>query len=151
MTYAARTLPAIAVARDARFVVALALGPVIWLAALALTGQGRPAAAMDPMRYASLVLAWPLLEEWLFRGTLQPALARTVWGAAAACGITAANVATSALFAAAHLLSHAPTWAIATFAPSLVFGYFRDRHGNMLPSAVLHVFYNAGWFLLVSA
>jgi membrane protease YdiL (CAAX protease family) len=36
------------------------------------------------------------------------------------------------------------------FAPSLVFGYFRERYGSIAPGAVLHVFYNAGYFLLVA-
>jgi membrane protease YdiL (CAAX protease family) len=32
--------------------------------------------------------------------------------------------------------------------PSLLYGYFRDRHGSVYPAIALHVFYNAGYFLL---
>jgi len=102
----------------------------------------------EPLRFARLALAWPLLEEWLFRGALQPALARTAWGARRAWHLSAANAVTSLVFAAAHLVSHSPEWAAATFAPSLLFGYFRERHQSVTPSAILHVFYNCGWFLL---
>jgi membrane protease YdiL (CAAX protease family) len=156
MIHAAHSLSApgsFALARDAQFVAALAFGPVVWLAAMALTGQHHSPLAMlaEPLRYASLVIAWPLLEEWLFRGLLQPAFARAAWGTRAVGGISVANLLTSGLFATAHLFSHAPSWALAMLVPSLAFGYFRDRHNSMLPSAVLHVFYNAGWFMLVSA
>ncbi len=48
----------------------------------------------------------------------------------------------------AHLAAQAPALAAATFCPSLVFGYFRDRYDSIAPGAALHVFYNAGWFLL---
>jgi membrane protease YdiL (CAAX protease family) len=136
-------------ARDPAFAAALAAGPVVWIAAaLAFGVQPNPAWVLsDPLRYASLALAWPVLEEWLFRGVIQPAVARTDWGAREAWGVTTANVATSVLFAAAHLLSHPPGWAAAAFLPSLVFGCFRDRYGSFAPSAALHVFYNSGWFL----
>lgn len=101
----------------------------------------------DPTGFLGLAVAWPLLEEGLFRGILQPALARARGGAQEAWGITTANAATSLLFGAVHLLTHAPAWALAAVVPSLVFGYFRDRYGSIVPGAALHVFYNAGWFL----
>jgi membrane protease YdiL (CAAX protease family) len=52
---------------------------------------------------------------------------------------------------AAHALTHPPEWAAAMLFPSLVFGYFRDRYRSVVPAAALHVFYNAGWFLLRGA
>jgi len=139
-------------ARDPAFAAALAAGPVVWIAAaLALGAQPNPAWALaDPLRYVGLAVAWPILEEWLFRGVIQPAAARTVWGARAAWGVTTANAATSMLFAVAHLVALAPGWAAAVFVPSLVFGYFRDRYNSFAPSAALHVFYNAGWFLAIA-
>jgi CAAX protease family protein len=103
----------------------------------------------DPVRFASLALAWPLLEEWLVRGVIQPSLVRTTWGAREAWGVTTANAATSVFFVLAHLVSQPPEWAAATFIPSLVFGHFRDRHASVAPAAALHVFYNTGWFLFV--
>ena len=100
-------------AHDRHFAAALAAGPVLWIAlALALNVQPSPAWILgDPIRALSLVVAWPLLEEALFRGGVQPALLRTRWGAREAWGLTTANVATSLLFAAAHLATQAPEWA----------------------------------------
>ena len=142
------------VARDPQFALAAAAGPAVWFAvALALGVRPDPAWAFfaDPAGFFGLAVAWPLAEEGLFRGVIQPALARTRGGAREAWGVTTANAATSVLFAVAHLLAHAPAWAAATFVPSLVFGYFRDRYGSIWPGAALHVFYNAGWFLLAGA
>ena len=104
-------------AHDRHFAAALAAGPVAWVAlALALNVQPNPAWILgDPARALSLVVAWPLLEEALFRGGVQPALLRTPFGAREAWGLTTANVATSVLFAAAHLASQTPEWAAAAF------------------------------------
>jgi len=137
-------------AHDRQFAAALAAGPVAWIA-LALNAQPNPAWILgDPVRALSLVVAWPLIEEALFRGGIQPALLRTHGGAREAWGVTTANVATSVLFALAHLATQAPEWAAAAFVPSLVFGHFRERYGSIAPGAALHVFYNAGYFLLVA-
>jgi membrane protease YdiL (CAAX protease family) len=139
-------------AHDRTFAAALAAGPLACIALAAALGvQPDPARVLaDPVRFLSLAFAWPLVEEALFRGTIQPALARTRWGVREAWGLTTANVATSALFAAAHLVAHAAEWAAAVFVPSLVFGHFRDRYGSIAPGAALHVLYNAGYFLLVA-
>jgi len=137
-------------AHDRQFAAALAAGPVAWIAP-ALNVQPSPAWILgDPVRALSLVVAWPLLEEALFRGGIQPALLRTSAGAREAWGVTTANVATSVLFALAHLATQTPEWAAATFVPSLVFGHFRERYGSIAPCAALHVFYNAGYFLIVA-
>lgn len=140
-------------ARDPQFALAALAAPAVWLAlyAAAQTPLNPGWVLGDPMRFASLAVAWPLLEEIVFRGAIQPRLARTSWGARENWGITTANVATSLAFAAAHLVAHAPALAAATFCPSVVFGYFRDRYGSIVPAAVLHVFYNAGWVLLTAA
>jgi membrane protease YdiL (CAAX protease family) len=42
----------------------------------------------------------------------------------------------------------APALAAGVLLPALLFGYFRDRHDSVLPAIALHVFYNAGYFLL---
>jgi hypothetical protein len=143
----------LAFARDPQFALAMMAGPIVWFTAIGTFA--RPAdprwVLSEPLLFAAFAVAWPLLEEWLFRGMLQPALIRSAWGAREAWSITTANVVTSLIFAAVHLASHPPEWAAATFVPSLIFGYFRDRHGSMAPSAVLHVFYNTGWFLLLGA
>jgi membrane protease YdiL (CAAX protease family) len=63
--------------------------------------------------------------------------------------LTQANLTSSALFTTLHFTSHAPLWAIGVLLPSLLFGYFRDRHDSIYPAIVLHIFYNAGYFLLL--
>jgi uncharacterized protein len=139
-------------AHDRQFTAALAAGPVAWIVlALALNVQPNPAGILgDPVRVLSFILAWPLLEEVLFRGGIQPTLLRTRWGAREAWGVTTANVATSVLSALAHLATQTPEWAAAAFVPALVFGHFRERYGSIAPGAALHVFYSAGYFLLVA-
>lgn len=137
-------------ARDPRFALAAAAGPVAWLAfAVALGVRPDPAWTFfsDPAGFLGLAVAWPLVEEVVFRGVIQPALARRPGGAREAWGVTTANAATSVLSAVAHLLTYAPTWAAAVVAPSLVFGYFRDRYDSIAPGAALHVFYSCGWVL----
>ena len=59
-----------------------------------------------------------------------------------------ANVLTSIAFAAVHLYAHPPLWALAVFFPSLVFGYFRDRSGRLEGPILLHIGYNASYFML---
>lgn len=128
---------------DRAFGFALALGPLAWmmLAVLELT----PAQLAWPMLLMVIVVR-PVIEELVFRGLLQGWLRermRWQWH-----GFTAANVLTSIAFVAAHLVYQPLAWALAVFIPSLVFGYFRDRHDSVLPSVILHVWYNAGFFLL---
>jgi membrane protease YdiL (CAAX protease family) len=140
-------------ARDPQFAAAALAAPAAWLGLYAFVHPpANPGWALaDPLRFASLAIAWPLLEELVFRGALQPRLARAAWGARENWGITTANVVTSLLFAGAHFAAHDRALAAATFLPSLVFGYFRDRYGSITPGAALHVFYNAGWFLIAGA
>lgn len=90
----------------------------------------------------SLVIWQPVMEELLFRGVLQGQLDRKRWGRRQFGGFSGANYATTLLFMLAHLVHHSPLWAAATLAPSLLFGYFRDRHRQVYPSVLLHGFYN---------
>lgn len=90
----------------------------------------------------SLVVWQPFIEELLFRGVLQGQLGRKRWAQRQFAGFSAANYATTLLFMLAHLVHHSPLWAGAVIAPSLVFGYFRDRHRQVYPSMALHAFYN---------
>lgn len=94
------------------------------------------------------VLFFPFLEEWIFRGRLQPWLAQSFSGQW--YGLGAANVLTSLLFAALHGFTHPPAAAAAVFLPSLVFGWVRDRTGSFLPAFVVHAWYNLGYFWLTS-
>jgi membrane protease YdiL (CAAX protease family) len=140
------------VARDPPFAIAAAAGPAVWLAFAVAFGL-RPDPAWfffsDPAGFFGSAVAWPLAAEGLFRGLVQPALARARGGARAAWGVTTANAATSLLVAAAYLLAQGPAWAAAAFASSLVLGCFRDRYDSIVPGAALHVYYGCGWFLTV--
>jgi membrane protease YdiL (CAAX protease family) len=138
-----KTSPLHAVARDTRFQVALLLGPVVWLA---LAFMNALPAALSAWMLLRFVLLQPVAEELVFRGLLQGSLkSRFAWTWR---GISAANLLTSVAFAGMHLLYQAPAWALAVFVPSVIFGYFRDRHGSVAPAILLHVWYNAGFFLL---
>ncbi|MFM9881839.1 MAG: JDVT-CTERM system glutamic-type intramembrane protease MrtJ [Burkholderiales bacterium] len=140
-------------ASDPHFLGALILGPIAWslIAWWSNTGVAfdfPPRLLSDePVRFALLVIAYPVLEEFVFRGWLQPALSSRLHRRPLP-GVSAANLATSCLFAVAHLWYHPPAIALATFFPSLVFGYMRDRYNHLLPAIALHAFYNAGYFWL---
>ncbi len=103
----------------------------------------------SPGLFLLLVMLYPVLEEIAFRGFIQGELIRRAMLRQQYIGITRANILTSGLFAAAHLLTHPPAMAVMVFLPSLMFGYFRDRFdGWLLPSILLHIYYNLGYFLI---
>jgi uncharacterized protein len=135
---------------DPRFVLALLAGLLFWLALFWMARGGLvetgPAPGLAVL--VSLVLLQPLVEELLFRGLLQGRLLMRGWGRRQLGGFTLANLAASLLFAALHFASHPPLWAAGVLLPSLLYGYFRDRYDSVLPAIALHVFYNAGYFLL---
>ena len=150
----AATPTALALRADPWWWLALAAGPVAWLLLRRFGAGGAltwpPALwAASPGRFAALALVYPVLEEMVFRGAVQPALRGWLAGRRTPAPGTLANIATSLAFALAHLAAHPPAWALATFFPSLVFGWFRDRHGGLAAPVMLHVVYNAGYFLLV--
>ncbi len=128
---------------------ALTAGPVVWLALLTWQpatpfGDGGPAQWRQLLLLAGL---YPLLEEWLFRGLLQPQLLDYRPLRTQRIGLSGANLLTSLLFGAIHLFAHPPFWAAAVIIPSLVFGAFRDRYHSVVPAILLHSFYNLGYFL----
>ncbi len=140
-------------ARDPAFLLALGAAPLSWAAldAWLLPYAPQPGRFWsDPAAVLLGVVLYPLVEEWLFRGRLQPAIAATRLGRARRIGISAANLLTSVAFATVHLLAHSPVWALLVVFPSLAFGFFRDRYSAIGPSIALHVFYNAGFFTLFS-
>ncbi len=134
---------------DAHFIAALLLGPVVWLA---LSLWVKPALSAPGVQALLMVcLIYPVLEELAFRGFVQTwLLEKPQFAHMPAAGISYANVATSILFAGAHLINQSPLWAVSIFFPSLVFGYFRDRYDLVWPSVILHCWYNTGFFLLLS-
>lgn len=129
---------------------ALAAGPLACLALAQLPGVnvhlGWPLAQWPVLLLA--VVVYPIVEEIVFRGGLQPGLARRL--PVVAGPLTLANVLTSVVFCALHFIFHPPLWAAGVFLPSLVFGYFRERHNGLAAPIVMHVVYNASYFLLLA-
>lgn len=133
---------------DRQFLVAMALGPCVWLALYLLLSPVR--SPLDIKLLVMVCAVYPVLEELAFRGFLQSwLLEKRLLAKTPVVGISYANLMTSILFAAAHLYSQSPVWAFLVFFPSLVFGYCRERFDGVLPSIVLHCWYNLGFFLLL--
>ncbi len=132
------------------FWLAALAAPVFWAGLALLTHPSIDPywTLREPRRFALVALGYPVLEEIAFRGLLQEWLRERWPNLAPRAGITGANLLTSALFSAAHVFAHPLPWALAVFVPSLVFGYFKDKSGTLSPGIVLHVFYNAGYFLI---
>jgi len=87
------------------------------------------------------------LEEVVFRGGLQPWIAEHLPQAYGPLSL--ANLFTSLVFCALHFFYHPPLWAVGVLIPSLVFGYFRERHNNLISPIMLHALYNASYYLLL--
>lgn len=134
---------------DGRFWLGVAAGVLVWCVAWLAAPQFFARLPLEDYALLGSVILWqPLLEELLFRGIIQGQAARKAWGKRQWAGMSGANLFASALFVAAHFVYHAPLWAAAVLVPSLVFGYFRDRFASVWPGLALHVFYNAGYFLI---
>lgn len=135
--------------RDRLFHLALAAGPIFWAAWWMVAPVNfLPWSGFWSSAFLSLTFWQPLIEELFFRGLIQGQLRRLSWGRHSFLSVTPANAVTSMLFMAGHWLTHPPLWALAVLAPSLVFGFMRDRFQSTYPSIVLHGFYNAGYFAL---
>jgi len=134
--------------RDPRFIVTLLAACVV----LVVMQQWLPPDSPAPWQgswslLAAFTLWQPLIEELLFRGLLQGQLLRHPWGGRAWYGVTSANAVTSLLFTGLHFIHHPPLWAASVVVPSLLFGYFRDRHRSLYPALVLHILFNSGYAL----
>jgi membrane protease YdiL (CAAX protease family) len=136
--------------RDVQFIAAIIVAPLVW-GGLFFTLQPTPDFLWifkDLRKFLTLVFIYPILEEMVFRGWLQGELYDWKKGKISWKNISIANVLCSIVFATAHLFHHSMLWAMMTFFPSLIFGYFRDRYKSIYPSIILHIFYNAGYYLL---
>ena len=111
--------------------------PVAWLA----TAAGYGIATTEPLRDLAVIALGSVAEEVVFRGALQPAIARRI-NAAARLGITPANALTSVVFAALHLWRHPPVVALFVLPVSLVLGRARELSGRVWPAALLHLVFN---------
>ncbi len=101
----------------------------------------------DPWQLLAMLLLYPVVEEWLFRGVLQGELLRRRGFRRAHLGLTQANLLTSLLFVVMHLVHQPPLWALAVVVPSLVLGHFRERYGNLRLPIALHILFNAVYLL----
>lgn len=135
--------------RDPLFYAAMAAGMVFWLILFALTDpQPDPGWALrEPLRFLVPALVYPVVEELVFRGLIQD-LAQEYLKPWRLGPLTHANILTSLLFTALHFINHPPLWAAGVLAPSLVFGFFRERTAGLAAPIVLHSFYNSGYFLI---
>ena len=136
--------------RDPLFWLAIMAGPLCWLLLYLLLRPASPQWSWPlaaPAEYLLPVLLYPVLEEIVFRGLLQE-LAQEFISRRAIGPLSLANLLTSLVFTGFHFLNHTPLWAALVFFPSLVFGFFKDRHQTLTAPILLHVFYNAGFLLL---
>lgn len=135
--------------RDGWFRLALAAGPLYWLVHGLLIQA--PTDLTWPLRQPAalllLVVVYPVLEEIVFRQLVQYQLLGRLLRYRC-CGISAANLAASTAFAATHALMRADIGSLVVFFPSLLFGFFRDRHRQLRSPIVLHSVYNAGYVWL---
>lgn len=136
--------------RDPHFAFVLAAAGVV----LVMMRLWEPISAPTPWQESWLLLLgftlWqPLVEELLFRGLVQGQLLRLSRGGRARYGVTPANAITSLLFTSLHFFHHPPLWAAAVIVPSVLFGYFRERHHSVYPAVALHVLFNGGYALTV--
>lgn len=135
--------------KDRLFYSAVALGPLVWLG-IALYPSTHITWA-EGVAYNTLlmvIVVFPVLEEIVFRGLIQDSLLKVSAFRASRWGISSANVFTSIVFAAFHLVHQPPLWAAAVFFPSLVFGWAKQRYDSLSAPIALHIFYNAGFVLL---
>jgi len=135
--------------RDPAFWIAFLAGPAFWFAlSFILPVTLAPKIRLDNWRHFLFFAAiYPILEEWLFRGLLQPLLLRQRVGRAVFLGFSGANLIATFLFVIAHFFRHPPMWAALVVFPSLIFGWFRDRYQRVYPAILLHCFYNLGYFV----
>ena len=124
------------------YLAVLAAVPVIWV----LHGWAPVFETRQVFHWAGLlsIIIWqPFIEELLFRGIIQGQLSKAQWAHQSVFNISSANLVTSVLFVAAHMLNSPLAWSLLIIIPSLLFGYFRDTYNSVYPSMVLHCCYNA--------
>jgi uncharacterized protein len=122
----------------------LMLAPVpIWVFIYYQTGRVAP---LNSWSLLQVIVLYPVIEEIIFRGFLQPWIAQRY--DQTLCKLTVANLITSGIFTLVHLFEHSALWALATFIPSLIFGYSRERYKRLLAPIILHSAYNGGYFLI---
>ena len=136
---------------DRFYLGALLAAPLFWFALLQITqpGSGAEFSSDFLKRFALITFCYPILEEAAFRGLLQGWLLRARSLASGPISFFSwANIFTTIAFTGFHFLGHPWHWALAVIIPSLLFGYFREKTGSIMPGILLHCFYNTGYFLI---
>jgi len=135
--------------KDPQWYGAFVLAIVVWVLIHLFVEASNPQNlfAMPQIILISVIL-YPLLEEIVFRGMLQGQLMARPAFRIRFLGLSRANFLTSIIFSGLHLFYQPPLMAALIIFPSLVFGYFRDRHRTVVPSIYLHAFYNLGFLTL---
>ncbi|WP_233052378.1 JDVT-CTERM system glutamic-type intramembrane protease MrtJ [Motilimonas cestriensis] len=115
-----------------------------------LSGQALSLDRISSLIFLYSVIFYPICEEFIFRGFIQrELLSRQVmqkkWGA-----ISLSNCLTNLIFAMAHLVVFRDLAVLLVFFPGLIFGYFFERHRNLLYPILLHSWYNLLSLLTVS-
>lgn len=133
--------------RDPYILAALCLSPVGWFL---------PSSSIAPVLWWLLLTA--LAEEVFFRAVIQDNLGTWLTKLFPANAIAqerwkdrlpgTANIITSTAFASMHLFTHPPAWALATFAPSLIYGLLWDRHKSIVLCWAIHAVYNLSYFYI---
>jgi len=127
--------------KDPEFLIALILGPLVSLCFGILTSSTIKFSLSLSLKFYLIqffLVAVP--EEVAFRGILMEILLNKFkknWGK-----LSFANLVASIAFAMCHAFYHPFWFAVLTFFPGLVFGYFREKYDSVLPSIILHFFYN---------
>lgn len=122
----------------------LLLGPIaLWIL---LFLRNPYFSTLDTNYLILLVLIIPTIEEVIFRGLLQPWIAKRY--SQNVMNITQANFITSSIFTLLHLIQNSMLMTLFVFIPSLAFGYTRERYNRITPSILLHSSYNGGYFLV---
>ncbi len=99
--------------------------------------------------FIALVIWQPFWEELMFRGIIQGQVYKSPWGKRAWLKISNANMASSLAFATLHIAYNPNPWSVSVFIPSLLFGYFRERHNTIYSAIALHSIYNLGYMVVV--
>ena len=127
------------------------LGPLVWLAYYIYVPVSlQPDWPLDDfVRFGLLVLVFPVLEEIVFRGLILEWLGRFL---PQRLGILSlANLLTSLVFAAMHLIYQSFFWSFLIVFPSLIFGLSKERYQTLWAPILLHSWYNLGFVWLFRA
>jgi len=148
--------------RDRHLLVAALAALPVWAGLGPAIGE-RMLVPASAYAWLSFVVIQPVLEELVFRGLLQGQLLRLTdarplgagaprqqadrVASAGAPSLSVANVVTTAVFVAVHLVAQPAAWALAVAVPSLVFGHLRERFVSVYPPIAMHAWYNLGFAL----